>query len=96
MNHPEKLTANELRTDRLLMSDTLVWSEAMHSWSYNHGDQPGVTRASDLSGFAGGNEVYGDSHLVWRSAKEYNVSVMSSHGTNLPWIDGCTGNRTYH
>src|SRR6266513_4522188 len=43
-SRPDDLTANELRTDRLLMTDTLNQSGWLQSWAYNHGKMPGMYR----------------------------------------------------
>lgn len=71
---PGDLTAQELASDRLLMSDILVHWHVNGYWSYNHGKSPGVNSDTGaLPSFTGLNELYGDGRVVWKKYREFDV-----------------------
>ncbi|TAK94417.1 MAG: prepilin-type N-terminal cleavage/methylation domain-containing protein [Verrucomicrobia bacterium] len=99
-NHPEDLTANRLTADRLLMSDVIFfWTPDKH-WYYNHGKQPGTTLGtggdSSPSGMAGVNQIYGDSHIEWKSGKKLDAANLSPTSTTQPLVKGDFGDVTFY
>ncbi|PYK99272.1 MAG: hypothetical protein DME19_09240 [Verrucomicrobia bacterium] len=63
---PDDLTAKQLRSDRLLMSDALVWFDYGKRWTYNHGKRPGIAQDPGPPGFDGLNQLYGDGRVTWK------------------------------
>jgi prepilin-type N-terminal cleavage/methylation domain-containing protein len=70
---PDDLTATELRSDRLLMSDMLNVAGSLRGWAYNHGKRPGIYLDPGPPSFTGIHHVYGDGHVVWKSAREFVI-----------------------
>jgi prepilin-type N-terminal cleavage/methylation domain-containing protein len=80
---PDDLTAKQLRSDRLLMSDVLVWWDYGKLWSYNHGRKPGIVQDPGPPGFDGLNQLYGDGRVTWKSAKQFDLPALYARtGTN--------------
>ena len=80
---PADLTAKELRSDRLLMSDVLVWWDYGKLWSYNHGKKPGIVQDPGPPGIDGLNQLYGDGRVIWKSAKQFDLPALYARtGTN--------------
>jgi len=81
--HPEDLTENEMRNDRLLMSDQLFHWWVTQAWTYSHGekgprDSGGPQFDKDIPHYlAGLNQLYGDGHVVWKSGKAMNKARLS-------------------
>jgi prepilin-type N-terminal cleavage/methylation domain-containing protein len=73
-NRPADLTANQLSSDRLLMSDTWYFYWVNRAWFYNHGRQgssmhlPEYRKMRDQSmppNLLGQHQLYGDGRVVW-------------------------------
>jgi len=81
---PDDLTAKQLRSDRLLMSDVLVWWDYGKRWSYNHGKKPGIAQDPGPPGIDGLNQLYGDGRVTWKSAKQFDLPALYARtgGTN--------------
>lgn len=80
---PDELTAKQLRSDRLLMSDVLVWWDYGKLWSYNHGKKPGILQDAGPPGFDGLSQLYGDGRVVWKPARQFDLpNLYSRTGTN--------------
>ncbi len=92
VNAREELTGEMLRGDRLLMSDTLYrWHDNNGSWWYNHGkngpsvhDQRwGNTVKSGTPDITGTNRMFGDGHVEWKAANEFDPELMESLDPSL-------------
>ena len=93
---PDDLTANELRADRLLMTDMLNQSGWLHSWAYNHGKIPGMYRDPGPPGFSGIHHLYGDGHVIWKSSKRFNIEDLQPGNVNVAVVPGSRGDATYY
>ncbi len=93
VHHAEALTDNELRSDRLLMSD--AWYEWLGNsgWLYNHGtprpslywpDYKGFNDAPGPPKLAGQHQLYGDGRVEW-------ISVHRFQTQGLPTINDSVG-----
>ena len=89
---PDDLTDSELRNDRLLMADVTArwWFNAQ--WSYNHGYHGSAGAAAPEfvtpNNLAGINELYGDGHVVWKSAKGMNKAAIAAADPNVGLVRG--------
>jgi prepilin-type N-terminal cleavage/methylation domain-containing protein len=96
LTRPEDLTAKELRSDRLLMCDSLCWWHVNGCWTYNHGRCPGINRDPSLAGWDGMNQLYGDGRVVWKSAKAYDRQALSTRSSNIGLVRGCAGDTSFY
>ncbi|TAK94418.1 MAG: prepilin-type N-terminal cleavage/methylation domain-containing protein [Verrucomicrobia bacterium] len=80
-NHPEELTGNRLVGNRLLMSDLIFNWHVDKRWYYNHGKYPGTTLGiggdPSPSGLVGLNQIYGDAHIEWKSARKLDAANLN-------------------
>jgi len=76
------LTENDLRADRLLMSDLLYRWWSTQAWSYNHVDSGKVshyfTGPASPPRFAGVNQLFGDGSVRWKPFSEFDPQQMDS------------------
>jgi len=93
---PDDLTANELRADRLLMTDMLNQSGYLNAWAYNHGKIPGVYRDPGPPRFSGIHHLFGDGHVVWKSVKNFRIEDLRPNSTNIGVVPDAAGNATYY
>lgn len=93
---PEDLTANELRSDRLLMTDMFNESGWLHSWAYNHGKIPGVYRDPGPPKISGIHHLYGDGHVKWKPARMFRIENLSSANTQIGVVPDTGNNATYY
>jgi hypothetical protein len=93
---PDDLTANELRADRLLMTDMLNQSGWLQSWAYNHGKIPGMYRDPGPPGFSGIHHLYGDGHVIWKSSKRFRIEDLKPENVNVAVVPGSGGDATYY
>src|SRR5262245_29070599 len=73
---PDDLTAKDLRADRLLMSDMLNVAGNLRGWAYNHGKKPGIYLDPGPPGISGIHHLYGDGHVVWKSAGKFRIQDL--------------------
>ena len=93
---PEDLTADELRADRLLMSDMLNESGWLRKWAYNHGKQPGVYFDSGPPKISGLHHLYGDGHVIWKAARQFKIEDLRPGNMNIGAVPGSGGDATYY
>jgi prepilin-type N-terminal cleavage/methylation domain-containing protein len=102
-NKPTELTDDELRSDRLLMNDTLFYRTQNRAWSYNHGihgaaDNSPNNRVSPKDfgppAVTGMNQLYGDGHAAWKNVD--TNSAFRGGSTGLGGIRGYLQDTTFH
>jgi prepilin-type N-terminal cleavage/methylation domain-containing protein len=101
---PQDLTENELRTDRLLMSDQLFHWHLNDSWSYSHGEAG--PRSGDPAGgrletgnprsLAGLNQLYGDGRVVWKSGRKLHCATLSTTAPLAGFVRAYSTDSTFH
>ncbi len=106
-SRPSDLTAKNLSTQRLLMSDTMYnWvttSAGVNYWSYNHGEDGGrihdpkwgkqTTEAPLITGM---NQMRGDLSADWKKADEFDVPSMHAGDRSLPCVIGAGQDVSYY
>jgi hypothetical protein len=95
-SRPEDLTANELQAQRLLMTDMLNESGWLHAWAYNHGKVPGMYRDSAPPKVSGIHHLYGDGHVRWKPAREFQLQELHPSSTQTGVVPDLDGNATYY
>src|SRR6266511_2186884 len=93
---PDDLTANELRADRLLMSDMLNESGWLRKWAYNHGMKPGVYHDSAPPKIFGIHHLSGDGHVTWKPATKFKIEDLRADNANIGAVPGSAGDATYY
>ncbi len=83
--HPKELVDNELKSDSVLMSDTL-YRQTLGAWIYNHGNRgpsfhsyfPDI-KPNDFGppNFTGINVLYGDGHVAWKQSSLFDRSALN-------------------
>ena len=96
MTRPEDLTAKELKSDRLLMSDSLCWWHVNRCWTYNHGRCPGINRDPSLEGLDGMNQLYGDGRVVWKRSRALDLPGLYSRSSSVGQVRGAAGDTTFY
>ncbi len=90
-NHPELLTENTLRSDRILMTDYIRYYSPPNAWGFNHGARSafvnllGAGNAGSFF-FAGTNELYGDGHVDWKPRDAFNVPQLINPAGTTPRV----------
>jgi hypothetical protein len=92
---PNDLTSKELRADKLLMSDILIKSTTLGTWTYNHGKTPGWYVDPSPPGFSGIHHLYGDGRVIWKSVKRFNVQDLYMGNPNVGAVPG-PGSTTFY
>ncbi len=101
-NYPDDITDREYTASRILMSDVLYrwgfYATDQRRWSYNHGRAgPSFHNSSwnlytdwGLNNYSGGNQLFGDGHVVWKDRSRYNINDMvNTHYMNTsPYVWG--------
>jgi prepilin-type N-terminal cleavage/methylation domain-containing protein len=90
---PQDLTQNELTADRVIMSDGVSDWFVSQSWQFNHGlygprDASVLPLEKNLDRFAGLNRLYGDGHVIWRTAKSYNRDAIQRKDPTQGFVHG--------
>jgi prepilin-type N-terminal cleavage/methylation domain-containing protein len=93
---PDTLTANELKADRLLVSDIFYNWWVDDSWTFNHGPRPSFGETKDFSTMSGLNKLFGDAHVEWKSAKRFNLNKLKQGGPTVPMVIGYGGSNSYY
>jgi len=94
-SRPSDLTANLLRSDRLLMTDMLQGIPDGR-WAYNHGKSPGLYFDSNPPKFTGIHHLYGDGHVIWKNVNKFDVKNLKPSNANIGWVTDSHGNTTYY
>ena len=95
-SHPEDLAQKGLDSTHLLMSDLLSHWHVDESWSYNHGKRPGINTDSSPPQFTGLNQLYGDGHVTWKSAKKFDLPYLSPSNPNIGVVKAFSTDSTYY
>jgi prepilin-type N-terminal cleavage/methylation domain-containing protein len=93
---PDTLTANELKPDRLLVSDTFYVWWVGRVWTFNHSPRPSWGEQTDFSAMNGMNELFGDAHVEWKNAKKFDIKKMEAGGPTVPMVIGYGGSDSYY
>ena len=93
---PDDLTARELRSDRLLMCDSLCRWHVNLCWTYNHGRCPGINLDPSLAGWDGMNQLYGDGRVSWKGAKTYDLQALYDCSPGIGLVRGAAGDTTFY
>jgi hypothetical protein len=92
---PQDLTANELRADRLLSSDILYKWWVDGTFVYNHGAGATWTEKSP-DRMSGVNQLYGDAHVSWKPAKQFNLPELQLGSRKVPAVIGYGGSISFY
>lgn len=85
-NRPGDLTERELRSDRLLMSDTLFHWGGDNRYYFNHTAlQLGH---ADLAAFPGLNQLYGDGRVAWKRRQQFDIAHTFPTSSKVGWVAG--------
>lgn len=95
-SRPQDLTAKELASDRLLMSDLLSHWHVDDSWSYNHGKQPGINTDRAPAAFAGLNHLFGDGRVVWKPSRLFDVPNLNPANNAIGVVRAYSTDATYY
>lgn len=99
---PQDLTENELRNDRLLMSDVLFHWWVIDGWSFSHGlrgprDSGGpLLEKGAPTSLAGLNQLFGDGRVVWKSGKTMNKAAISPHNSAVGMVRAYSTDSTFY
>lgn len=87
-SRPDDLTANELKSDRLLMTDRLFhWNgDSRYYWNHGTGFERREVGHVGLEGFAGINRLFGDGRVEWKGRKLFDVSTTVPGNRNSGWV----------
>lgn len=99
-----QLVDNELVSDRILMTDTL-YRQGGGAWIYNHGIN-GPSLHAHFAGIGpndfgppritGINVLYGDGHVAWKQASQFNLAALNSWANSVSHTKGIGGqDRSY-
>jgi len=94
--HPEDLSQKGLEPQRLLMSDSLSQWHVDRSWSYNHGQRPGINSDASPPKFSGLNQLYGDGRVIWRSARRFDVPNLNTSNPDAGVVKAFATDATYY
>jgi prepilin-type N-terminal cleavage/methylation domain-containing protein len=92
---PEELTDERLESTRVLMSDCLYYWHASGLYYYNHGARPWNGEV-DLTGWAGGNRLFGDAHVVWKGATKQGRDLLEAADPAVGYIRGYSTTRSMY
>jgi len=92
----DDLTAKELQSDRLLMSDALVWWDFGKLWTYNHGRKPGIVQDPGPPGITGLNQLYGDCRVTWKAANRFDLPALSARRVTNGIVRSTLGGLTFY
>jgi prepilin-type N-terminal cleavage/methylation domain-containing protein len=94
--HPEDLAQKDMDANHLIMSDELTFWHVLNSWSYNHGQRPGINRDVTPPRFTGLNELYGDGRVVWKTVKRFDVPNLRSDNNNIGVVKAYSTSATFY
>ena len=99
-NRPGDMVGNRLSSDRLLLSDLLFNYSGDRRWYYNHGKNPGTTMgvggATTPLGITGLNQLYGDTHAIWKTATKLDAGNLSINSTTIGLVRGESTDTTFY
>ncbi len=81
------LPGQTAKANQVLMNDT-IWAWTRPGWmGPNHVKSFSSTEArGDLRRMAGNNTLYGDGHVAWKAASEFDVTEMMNSGSTLSTV----------
>jgi len=91
---PQDLTENELRSDRLLVSDQLSNWHVSGGWTYSHGfNGPKICmpefnklEVGQPMNLAGLNQLYGDGRVVWKQGSALKKATISPNNPDCGMV----------
>lgn len=92
----DDLTAKELRSDRLLMSDALLWWDYGKLWTYNHGRKPGIVQDPGPPGITGLNQLHGDCRVTWKAANRFDLPALYARNVTNGTVRATVGGITFY
>jgi len=92
---PQDLVAKELQADRLLMTDVLFHWNVDRSWTYNHGKKPWGSDPGPPA-FSGLNQLYGDAHVGWKSAKQFDLAALRPENDSIGLVRGYSTDTSFY
>jgi prepilin-type N-terminal cleavage/methylation domain-containing protein len=92
--HPQDLTENELRADRLLVGDQLSNWHVSGGWTYGHGfkgpricmPEFNALEVGQPMNLAGLNELFGDGRVVWKTGTALKKATISPNDPNCAMV----------
>jgi hypothetical protein len=101
--NPELMTESELRSDRLLMSDSWFYWWGNSAWFYNHGlkgsrmhfPQIDVPLETGIPKLAGLHQLYGDGRVSWIPGKSLDLSILPGKSARTGRVIGYDPEATY-
>jgi hypothetical protein len=78
------------------MADMFNFNGRLSCWSYNHGAKPGVYRDPGPPAIAGIHHLYGDGHIVWKPAKQFDIPSLRTGSTNVASVTTADGDATFY
>jgi prepilin-type N-terminal cleavage/methylation domain-containing protein len=92
---PTDLVANELRADRLLMTDMFNKLGTPTLWAYNHGTNPGMYNDPGPPVIFGMHHLFGDGHIIWKPSRQFKISDLTPGNMNVGQVQG-SGSTTFY
>lgn len=102
---PDMLLDRTLSGNRIWMSDRIFRSGILGTWSYNHSLNgpswawPQHGNAVSQTGpprFSGTNQMYGDGHVQWKHAQEFDPTAMDSLSPSEGFVKGAVNDATFY
>ncbi len=94
-SHPEDLTENSLRSDRLLMTDRLFFWNGDSRYYWNHGASTDKAHP-DLSGLGGMNRLFGDGRVEWKKGRAFNPAITQPYNPQAGWVVGYSTDTSFY
>ena len=95
-SRPQDLTAKGLVSDRLVMSDLLSHWNADGSWSYNHGQRPGINTDHAPPSFSGLNQLFGDGRVLWKPARQFDRPNLNAGNNSIGVVHAYSTDATFY
>ena len=93
---PDDLAQKGLDATHLVMSDQLTQWHVDNSWSYSHGQRPGINTDVSPPRFSGLNQLFGDGRVVWKSVKKFDVQNLNINNINTGVVKAFATDATYY
>lgn len=93
---PDDLTGNQLRSDRLLMTDIMYTWWVGNVWAYNHAAGSYWNTPEGPKGMTGMNRLFGDSRVEWKPMSKFNVSELRPYNPNVGSVVGFGGSTSFY
>ena len=93
---PDDLAQKGLDANHLVMSDLLSQWHVDNSWSYSHGQHPGINTDSSPPKFSGLNQLFGDGRVIWKSVKKFDLPNLNINNLNTGVVRAFATDATYY